>query len=432
MEVINLILSSIFVIAVPLIFIKIVLNNKHREDKTRIIVFTLISVLLYILTYKYSTGIYKSILGLLVTFIALYNFYNITLNKTILSIVLCMIVLMIPEAIVIYTTIYLFGMPKEEFYNHFAGSISANLSILIVFIIITFILKKPLSKILNLKLNQNNKIIIFSILSLISVLVLFYEIIAGFRIGAKIIFYIIAIATFVIALIIVIYQESKNSKLRTEYNKLLEFMETYEVELEQQRILKHEYKNQLITIKSKLIDNEKKNKVIDYIDNLLGDNTKFSQESYTKLQYLPANGLKALFYFKISEAKNKGINTSVNISASIKNSFIKNLSTKEFKDLGILLGVYLDNAIEASETSNKKMLGIEMYKTEEGITIIISNSYNGIIEENKIGKLHFSTKGKGRGYGLMLVRNTLGNNKKLKTEREITSTLYIQTIIIKK
>ena len=431
MDIINLILSSIIVVAIPLIFATIILKPELRESKSKIIIIALIIIISDIFIYKYTNGISKSLLTFITCLLIIYQTYKITLKTTIILSVLFMLLLIIPE-LCILGIMTIFNLSKEYFYETFAGSLLSNAIIFTIIIVITTLLRKQIRKLLNVKLKHNTKIIIFSVLAMMSALIFFYDIISSFRIGTKIIFYIIAIFTFVTALIIVIIQENNNIKLKLEYDKLLEFMETYEIELENQRILRHEYKNQLITIKSKIIDKDKKSKVIDYINSILGDNTKFSQESYTKLQYLPANGIKALFYFKISESKNKGINTSINISTNIKKSVLNSLTTKEFKDLGILIGVYLDNAIEASQLSDDKLLGIEIYNTEEGVIIIISNSYKGTIDEHKIGKIRFSTKGKGRGYGLMLVNNTLNNNKIIKIEREITKNLYIQKIIIKK
>ena len=431
MEIINLILSSIIVIIMPLTFIKITLDCEFKESKAQKIIAVIIATVAYILSYKYTTGIYKTIISFLIHLVLINSFYKITFKKSIYSIIIFIIFLIIPDFAFLLILTKLFGFTKEYCYTVISGSLISNIAVCILMIIITYILRKPLKMLINVKINFNNKITIFLILTLISILIFFYDIIASFRIGTKIIFYVISIITFISALIYVIFQENKNLKLKLEYNKLLEFMETYEVELENQRILKHEYKNHLITIKSKLIDKDKKNKIVDYIDSILGDYIKFSQESYTKLQYLPANGIKALFYFKISEAKNKGINTSVNIAQSVKQSALNKLNTKEFKDLGILIGVYLDNAIEASVESDKKQLGIEIYNTDEGVIMIISNSYKHIIEESKLGKIRFSTKGKGHGYGLILVSNTLRNNNKLKCETEITDTLYIQTVLIK-
>ena len=432
MEIIYYILSGIIVVITPLIFVKIVLNSRLRKDKSKVIIAILITIILNIIIYRYTDDIYKSILVIITYIFVIEEVYKISIKNSIIITIIFMIMLMIPDFLYLYTLTNIFNYTKEYCYTVISGSIISNIIVYLGVLIITLVIKVILKSILDNRANINIKTVIFSVLTLLILLVFFYDIIANYRIGAKIIFYIVAIIVFAIALVIVLFQENKNTKLKAEYNKLLEFMETYEIELENQRILKHEYKNQLITIKSKLIDNDKKNKVIEYIDSLLGDETKFSQEAYTKLQYLPANGLKALFYFKISEAKSKGINTNVNISSSIKNSKLKDLTTKEFKDLGILIGVYFDNAIEASLNSNKKLLGIEMYNNNKGVAIIISNSYNGIIEENKIGKVHYTTKGKGRGYGLVLVNRTLRNTKTFYIEREITNNLFIQTINIKK
>ena len=60
--------------------------------------------------------------------------------------------------------------------------------------------------------------------------------------------------------------------------------------------------------------------------------------------------------------------------------FLNKLETKDFKDLIRIVGVYLDNAIEASAESNDKKLGIEIYLAKEDIDIIISNTFNNNIK----------------------------------------------------
>lgn len=432
MELISNILSSIIVLVTPLLFVKILLNCNMRKNKIRIVIACVISIVLSILSYYCTNGITRSILVILIYTLLIIQIYKISLKNTVICVVVCMILLMIPDFLFLCSCIYLFGFTKEYCYNVLAGSLLSNLIVYGSMIPLTIMLRKPLRKLLNVKLDYNKKVIIISILTLISVLVFFFDIVASVRIGAKIILYIIAIVTFVAILIFLIHEENKNTQLKVEYEKLLEFMQTYEVELEKERILKHEHKNELITIKSKIIDKDSESNIVGYIDELLGDEARFSQEGYTQFQYLPPNGIKALFYFKVSAAKKKGINTSINIAPSIQDSILKDLSVKQFKDLGVLIGVYLDNAIEASEISQKKVLGIEMYDVGNNVEIIISNSYVGSIDENKVGKTQFSTKGKNRGHGLLLVKQTLMKNNKIKSQREITTDLYIQIITIEK
>lgn len=223
----------------------------------------------------------------------------------------------------------------------------------------------------------------------------------------------------------------ENSKIVEKYDKLLEFIKQYEIEVEEQRIIRHESKNQLITIKSKIINKEKTDKIVEYIDDLLKDHYTYKNEKYSKYQYLPANGLKGLFYYKSMEAEEKGIKLSINVSAQIENSFLENLNTDEFKQLGRLVGVYLDNAIEASAASKEKKLGIEIYKISEDIIIIITNTYNGNIDKESIGNVKYTTKGKNHGYGLMLASKILNENSMFEAKRNITEKIYEQKLTIK-
>jgi len=162
-------------------------------------------------------------------------------------------------------------------------------------------------------------------------------------------------------------------------------MKQYEAQIENQRIIRHETKNQLLTIKSKIVDKDKQKETLKYIDKILGDNDiKFDQEKYAKFQYLPSNGIKGLFYFKTMEAEKNKVMVDINVSPEIEKSYLKDLNTKNFKELGQILGVYLDNAIEASYISRDKKMGIELYVLDQNIEIIISNSYDNKIDDKVV------------------------------------------------
>jgi len=87
----------------------------------------------------------------------------------------------------------------------------------------------------------------------------------------------------------------------------------------------------------------------------------------------------------------------------------------------------LDNAIEGAEGSNDKIIGIEIFVKNDDIVIIFSNSYNA--NSKFIGR---STKGAGRGYGLVLASNIINSTKKLESFTEVTDSLYIKKLVIKK
>ena len=223
-------------------------------------------------------------------------------------------------------------------------------------------------------------------------------------------------------------QTYKNNELTIKYDKLLDFIKKYEREIDNQRVMRHEMKNQLLTIKSKIIDKDDNNSVLGYIDEILADNAKeINHTVYAKLSYLPPNGLKGLFYFKINEAHDRNIKISINISKDIEKSCLSNLNSVMFNQIGKLFGILLDNAIEGAELTNEKKIGIEMYVSNDKINFVISNTYVRV-EEKLISR---STKDINRGYGLLLAKAIINSSSKFELETTITEDLYIQKLIIK-
>lgn len=298
-------------------------------------------------------------------------------------------------------------------------------------IILTVSIRKPLKKLINYNLSTNKKIIVMSSITLVMLAIFFYNLIKTFEFNNNIITYLVIIVMLICILLYLFKQKIENEKISKKYDELLDVMKSYESDIEEQRTLRHETKNEFATIKCKLQDKEDNKTIIEYIDSVIGEKEKAGSTKYSKFKYLPSNGLKGFFYYKFIEAEKKGISVSVNISKQIENSFLKDIETKDFKDLARIIGVYLDNAIEASSTSEDKKLGIEMYLIKEKIEIIITNTFNNEINLDKIGKESFSTKGKHRGHGLLLVNKILSENNKFEAKNEIRGNIYIQSLKIK-
>ena len=72
-----------------------------------------------------------------------------------------------------------------------------------------------------------------------------------------------------------------------------------------------------------------------------------------------------------------------------------------------------------------------MYLIKEKIELIITNTFNNEINLDKIGKESFSTKGKHRGQGLLLVNKILSENNMFEAKNEIRDNIYIQSLKIK-
>lgn len=291
------------------------------------------------------------------------------------------------------------------------------------------LLRKPIKKVVNYKLSSNMKIIMVSVLTLATITVFFYSLISNYRQNNNIFAYLLLIGTLMIMLFYLIRQKMDNENMFKKYDDLLTIMKNYESDIEEQRTINHESKNELLTIRSKLSEENDK-ELCSYVDSIIGDKKSVKSAKFSKFKYLPSNGLKGFFYYKFIEAEKKGIKVSLNISKLVENSYLGDMKTKDFKDLTRIIGVYLDNAIEAASTSKDKKLGIEIYEVKGIIQIIISNTYDNAIEKDKVGNERYSTKGKNRGHGLLLVKRILNENNRITSETKITDSLYIQTIKI--
>lgn len=426
----NAIMSGLIMIISSIIFGRIIINKKIDIKYDKFLIFVIVMTCFYVMICFFLDGLFKTIIMFLL-YLAIFKYiYKTTYKKAIFSSFVYIILLMFIDIFVLLIATNVFQMSTEYCYEIFAGSLLGNVIVAILFIFVSYLFRNKLRKLLTIELEDKAKIIVLSIITFFCIGYFFYTFISEFEINGNFISALLVILFFITTLVLVIRQTLDNNKLKLEYDKLLEFMKTYEVEIEKQHIQHHESKNQLVTIKAKLLDQENNKNVIEYIDSILDENISMNQAYYAKFQYLPSNGLKALFYFKASEAENKGLNVTISISPKIKNSFLNDLSTNNFKQLGRIVGVYLDNAIEASSLSNSKSMGIEVYKENDDIKIIITNSFDGEIDPN-VGNQIFSTKGKNRGHGLMLVNSIINSNNLFYQKREIRKNVYVQILVVK-
>lgn len=426
-----MLLSSTLLILTLYTFGRIIIVNRRHKNIMIDVLILLGFILLNILVFKYTTGTIKTIITCLLYSSLFFSIFKIKLSKSVFTSIVYVILLVIPDLLILSTAIYILGISKEYYYSVIASGLIGNLSVLLIMILLTYIIRKPLRKLMKYKLSENKKIVVISVLAIIFTAIFFYKFATGYKMNQDVIIYLIAMFAFIVILFTLFRQRMDNEKVSKKYDELLDVMKNYESDIEEQRTLRHETKNEFATIKCKLQDKEDNKTIIEYIDSVIGEKGKASSTKYSKFKYLPSNGLKWFFYYKFIEAEKKGINVSINISKQIENSFLKDIDTKDFKDLARIVGVYLDNAIEASSTSEDKKLGIEMYLIKEKIELIITNTFNNEINLDKIGKESFSTKGKHRGHGLLLVNKILSENNMFEAKNEIRDNIYIQSLKIK-
>lgn len=420
---------SILVISVY-IFGIILFNNGKFKLTFKDIIAIIVCSALHTTAFILLKGTEKTILSMLSFALLIELSFNTGYIKSIFSSILYSMLTIIPDLMILGFVTQLLNVTKESCYSTFAGSILGNIIISMLMIGLTYALRKPLRKLFSYRLTRNKKIVVLSLLTLVTIAVFFYYFANNYRYNKEIFAYLLVIFTLVVILGYLFKEKMNNENMFKRYDDLLTVMKNYESDIEDHRTSNHETRNELLAIRSKVSDLGDET-LCEYIDSILGDKKNINSAKYSRFKYLPTNGLKGFLYYKFSEAEEKGLDVKLNIAKQVENSFLKDLNTKDFKDLTRILGVYLDNAIEASILSEKKQLGIEIYKVKNDIEIIISNTYSNKVDKDKIGNERYSTKGLTRGHGLLLVKRILKNNNRLTSEAKITDTIYSQTIKIK-
>lgn len=431
LRIIKYVPSGIILVLTAFLYVKISTYEKETKSTIKIIGASILVTLIYAFVYIYINGALKSLLNFLSIAIYIAYVFDVKISKAIFMSFIHTILLIIAEVICFIMLAYILNINNSYIYNVFAGSILSNIVINLIFLVLSVILRKPLQKLFTYEISSNIKIAIFSMLSIICIFIFFYIGFSNLETNNTLLISIFGMLVFLTILFSLIKQKIDNNKITEKYDSLIEFMNSYEEKIDELRIQSHENKNQLLNIKSKIIDKDKNKNIIEYIDSILNEKVQLDKGKYSKLKYLPSNGFKGMFYYKIPKAEELGIKISINISAGIKKSVLHNMNAEDYKQLCRIIGVYLDNAIEASAISNEKLLGIEIYLNNNDVEIIISNSYLGEVDIKNVNEKGYSTKGKSHGYGLSLVKNILENSDIFSSETTTCNGIYTQKLNIK-
>lgn len=413
LRIIKYTICSLLVTSTAILFGYIALGKKPNFKNKRLYIGLLGSTILYIVFNYIQVGEIKSIMNFVMNTILFLYVYKISVSKSIFMSFIHALLLLIVEVICFIILVYVLKLDNSTISNVFAGSILSNTIVCIVFTLLLVILRKPLQKLFAYEISSNVKIAIFAALTLICIAILFYTGVSNLE-RKTLLTSIFGMLVFLTILFSLVKQKIDNNKITEKYDSLIEFMNSYEEKIDELRIQSHENKN-----------------IIEYIDSILNEKVQLDKGKYSKLKYLPSNGFKGMFYYKISKAEELGIKISINISAGIKKSVLHNMNAEDYKQLCRIIGVYLDNAIEASAISNEKLLGIEIYLNNNDVEIIISNSYLGEVDIKNVNEKGYSTKGKSHGYGLSLVKNILENSDIFSSETTTCNGIYTQKLNIK-
>lgn len=254
------------------------------------------------------------------------------------------------------------------------------------------------------------------------------------NVESKYMLIIFAIVTAILLFIVGYFKEkSDNNRLSIKFSQLLDYVKDYEDEVIEKSKVQHEYKNQLGVISGMIPDDPKLKELKDYVSKKLSKAEKIDNSVWLeKITNLPSGGIKGIVYLKIKKMLDNDIIVHIEIDNKLKSKNKWLAINNNLEDYTRIIGVYLDNAIDAASQAKEKQIIIEFIDNKDNIEFDISNTYIGDIEFDKIDNEKYSTKGDSRGYGLSIVKDIMDNNKLISQERELNGKFFVEKLYIKK
>ncbi|MEZ3429999.1 MAG: GHKL domain-containing protein [Lachnospiraceae bacterium] len=163
------------------------------------------------------------------------------------------------------------------------------------------------------------------------------------------------------------------------------------------RSFKHDYVNILLSL-SGYIEGGDMDRLKDFFESkifptknlITGEDYKLNQ-----LSNISVLEIKSLLSAKMIYAHESGIDITIDIPDKVESFLIDTV------DLARILGIFLDNAIEATLETEQPQIGLNIIQNKTGVSIIISNRFrdNGLML-HKLKQKGFSTKIGHQGIGL--------------------------------
>ena len=131
--------------------------------------------------------------------------------------------------------------------------------------------------------------------------------------------------------------------------------------------------------------------------------------------------IKSLLSAKIIYAHESGIDVTIDIPDKVDSFPMGTV------DLARILGIFLDNAIEATPTTDQPQIGLNIVQHEAGVSITISNRFqdNGIVL-HKLKQRGFSTKSRHQGIGLSNAQKIISSYDNVLLETTIRCGCFTQ------
>lgn len=271
----------------------------------------------------------------------------------------------------------------------------------------------------------------------LSVLIFAFNVIIWERIGYTktiVTFNCILFALYFLLSTLLTINTLKSYKIRSElkakqtaYDNLQRYTDEIEALYSELRSFKHDYVNVLLSMKGYIESNDIEG-LSNYFDTeILSLNHKINQGDYklNQLINLQIIELKSVISAKMIYAHEHGIDVSIEIMDPITHIDM------DIVDLSRIIGIFLDNAIEAVLETTQPRLFLTIIANPDSTTILIKNNFvDHQIPCYEMSKPHVSTKGENRGIGLYNASMIVSEYDNILLDTQIQEDIFSQRLEI--
>ena len=335
-------------------------------------------------------------------------------------------------------SIFLYTLIPSPLSNQWYFSFGISLIYIFLFYWITLLFGKLLKKIFLsgkgiLRLSQT-WYVIDAILLLLITIYLFDNLIPGQNgsIGRMIYNNALHITGYLLVMcfLLLAMRRSYLEQIQTEAKqKALQDLQDYTRNLEAMynglRSFKHDYVNILLSLSGYIEDGDM-DRLKNFFESKIFPTKNLITKGDYKLNQLSNIGvleIKSLLSAKMIYAHESGIDVTIDIPDRVDRFLIDTV------DLARILGIFLDNAIEAALETEQPQIGLNIIQNEAGVSIIISNCFrdNGAMLHN-LKQKGFSTKAGHQGIGLWNAQKIISSYDNVLLETTMKCNCFIQHI----
>lgn len=421
-------LSFIEVLVSMLLFLSILNINSNKKQR---IIYLIIASIMAIVCSMFIPKPYSNIITIIAVPITVILIFKVSIFKGILAEFLPIICITIIELIVSRIRLAFFNMDYTVSANIPLSRLIINLSIYALLFLLYLLIKKIQFNI-NIfdKITKKNKYIILSNV-IIAIIVVFVQIYLIVYYNDKLPLFIIlinilslvayfGISIFSLTKTMKLEQTSEDLEQQKLYNKTLQILH------DNIRAFKHDFANIIAGIGG-YIETDDLPGLKKYYAQLLEDCNQVNNLSSLSPDSVNNPAVYAVLANKYYKADSLGIKINLETFIDFNNLHM------DIYEFTRILGILMDNAIEASSECEEKIINVTIRdeETRNRQLLTIENTYkNKDVDVNKIYEKGYSTKANNTGLGLWEVDKIIKKHKNITRFTAKTEELFKQQIEI--